>query len=108
MTTGIQRFTAYRRNLSAVGRHSVDQSNADDKPQFEGVIWSDGTVTLRWLTPMASTSVWPSIEAAIAVHGHPEYGTDILWHDAPEPKCWTDAIIDYNVKQAIFGGHRVI
>lgn len=42
---GIERFTAYRRNISERGTHTEYQRNPDDAPQFEGVIWSDGSVT---------------------------------------------------------------
>lgn len=84
----IQRFTAYRRNLSERGTHSDEQANADDEPQFEGVIFSDGTVTLRWLTACRSHAVWASIDDCLAVHGHPEYGTVIEWHDGLAPDAW--------------------
>ena len=81
----IQRFTAYRRNISDRDTHNHFQKNPDDEPQFEGVIWTDGSVSLRWLTACRSTSVWASLEDALNIHGHPEYGTDIDWHDAPAP-----------------------
>jgi hypothetical protein len=71
----IQRFTAYRRN-------------PDNEPQFEGVIWTDGTVTLRWLTACRSTSVWANLADCLNIHGHPEYGTLIEWHDGPAPPEW--------------------
>jgi hypothetical protein len=87
----IQRFTAYRRNLSKLDTHTLGVTrNADNEPQYEGVIWSDGTVTLKWLTPGKSVSVWQSLADCLAVHGHPEYGTDIEWHDGPAPKEWQD------------------
>jgi hypothetical protein len=88
----IQRFTAYRLNLAERGTHTAEQANADDQPQYEGVIWSDGTVTLRWLTAMSSTSVWAKLSDMLAIHGHPEYGTEIIWHDAPAPQEWTDIL----------------
>jgi hypothetical protein len=94
--TDIQRFTAYRRNLSAMGTHSEQQRNPDDAPQFEGVIWSDGTVTLRWLTACRSTSVWNSLKDMLDVHGHPEYGTEIIWHDRVcPPDIWIDKVRMY-------------
>lgn len=92
----IQRFTAYRRNLSERRTHTKLQSNPDDHPQYEGVIWSDGTVTLRWLTACASTSVWSSIEDCLSIHGHPEYGTDIIWHDGPAPTYWLNLVYNIN------------
>lgn len=82
------RFTAYRRNISARDTHNELQKNPDDVPQFEGVIWTDGTVTLRWLTACRSTSVWANVEDMLNIHGHPEYGTEIQWHDAPAPEAW--------------------
>ena len=84
----MQRFTAYRRNISGRATHNAYQKNPDDAPQFEGVIWSDGTVTLRWLTACRSHSVWDSIRDCLFIHGHPEYGTVIDWHDGPAPMEW--------------------
>lgn len=88
--TGITRFTAYRRNISQRGTHTALQKNPDDEPQFEGVIWTDGTVSLRWLTACKSTSVWASIGDMLNIHGHPEYGTVIDWHDSPAPVEWLE------------------
>lgn len=88
----MQRFTAYRRNISQRDTHTALHKNADSEPQYEGVIWSDGTCTLRWLTPIRSHSVWRNIGDALAIHGHPEYGTEIVWHDGPEPPEWTAQI----------------
>lgn len=88
----MQRFTAYRRAISARDTHNHLQKNADDIPQFEGVIWTDGTVTLRWLTACRSHSVWSSIEDCLAIHGHPEYGTEIVWHDGAAPQAWADQV----------------
>ena len=84
----MQRFTAYRRNISQRATHNELQKNPDNAPQFEGVIWTDGTVSLRWLTACKSTSVWANIEDCLAIHGHPEYGTEIVWHDGPPPTEW--------------------
>jgi hypothetical protein len=80
-----QRFTAFRRNMSERATHNELQKNADDQAQFEGVIFSDGTVVLRWLTACRSTSVWASLREMLAIHGHPEYGTEIIWHDTTTP-----------------------
>ncbi len=84
----IRRFTAYRRNISIRTTHNSLQKNADSEPQFEGVIWSDGTVTLRWLTACKSHSVWNNIADCLNIHGHPEYGTEIVWHDGVTPPEW--------------------
>jgi hypothetical protein len=58
-------------------------ANAPDEVQFEGVVFSDGTCAVRWLTAFRSTSVWDSWEDLEKVHGHPEYGTVIEWLDDP-------------------------
>lgn len=81
----MKRFTAYRRNISQRATHNEFQKNPDDAPQFEGVVWTDGTVTLRWLTACKSTSVWESLAECLLIHGHPEYGTEIEWHDHDGP-----------------------
>ena len=82
-TTPMRRFTMFRRgDLSAT--HNEHQANAPDVPQFEGVVFTDGTVALRWLTAFRSTSVWADLDTAMGVHGHPEerYRSEIVWHDA--------------------------
>lgn len=83
----LRTFTVYRRgDLSET--HNADQANPPDQPQFEGVLFSDGKVAQRWLTPMGSTSVWDSFEAMWRIHGHDEpgskHGTVIVWHDGGE------------------------
>lgn len=98
----IQRFTAYRPGLAARGTHNADQMNAPDEPQYEGVIWTDGTVTLRWLTAKSSTSVWNCLADMLAIHGHPEYGTDIVWHDTKfPPQEWMDVVLKFIDKKAM-------
>ena len=82
----MRRFTMFRRgDLSAT--HDAKQANTPDEPQFEGVVFSDGTVAIRWLTALRSTSVWADLDTAMGVHGHPEerYQSEIVWHDAPAP-----------------------
>ena len=73
-------FTMYRRNISQRDTHNELQRNADDEPQFEGVIFTDGTCAIRWLTARGSTSFWNSFEDMMDIHGHPEYGSEIVWH----------------------------
>jgi hypothetical protein len=94
----MKRFTVYRRNISQRDTHNTQQKNADHEPQFEGVIWTDGSVSLRWLTACKSTSVWSNIEDCLAIHGHPEYGTEIVWHDATAPQYWVDAVAKWEGK----------
>lgn len=77
----IKRFTMYRRgDLSAT--HNEQQVAPPNEPQFEGVVFSDGTTVLRWCTPLKSTSVWADLETALGVHGHPEerYQSELVWH----------------------------
>lgn len=59
-------------------------SNGGREPDYEGVIFSDGTVVLRWLTAFRSHSVWTRWEDFYQVHGHPEYGTRIEFADGGE------------------------
>jgi len=68
----------YRRAVPT-DTHDENQRNAADQPQFEGVVWSDGTCTIRWLTPKAATAVWSSLDDMLAIHGHPEYGSELVW-----------------------------
>jgi len=74
-------FTVYRRNISERDTHNELQKNADNEPQFEGVVFSDGTCAIRWMTTCRSTSVWNSLEDMLAIHGHPEYGSEIVWNE---------------------------
>jgi len=85
----MNRFTAYRLNMDERDTHSADQKNPEGEPQYEGVVFSDGSCALRWLTPLASTSVWASFEDAMGVHGHPEYGTSIVFHDTVLKLPWS-------------------
>ena len=96
----IARFTAYRRNISQRDTHNALQKNPDDEPQFEGVIWTDGSVTLRWLTACRSTSVWANVSDMLNIHGHPEYGTVIKWHDGPPPVEWGIQLRDALAEEA--------
>lgn len=77
----IKRFTMYRRNVPDA-THNEFQKNAADQPQFEGVIWTDGTCTIRWRTAKGSTAIWNSFEDMMLIHGHPEYDSELIWHDA--------------------------
>lgn len=76
----MRRFTMFRRDHSKMV-HDENQKNAPDAPQFEGVVFSDGRVAVRWLTAKRSTAAWDSMEDMLAIHGHPEYGSEIVWHD---------------------------
>ena len=83
-------FTVYR--PAAPDTHDANQKNAPEAPQFEGVIFSDGTCALRWLTACRSTSMWASFDDAIKIHGHPEYGTRVEWYSNEERRVLERAI----------------
>jgi hypothetical protein len=70
----------YRRDTEKMV-HNHFQKNASDEVQFEGVQFTDGTVAVRWCTACASTSIWNSIEDMLIIHGHPEYGSELIWLD---------------------------
>ena len=76
----MRRFFGYRPNPPA---EYLDKGTAApiNEPQYEGVVFTDGSVALRWRTDFKSTSVWKSYEDFYHVHGHPEYGTVIVWLD---------------------------
>lgn len=55
-------------------------SNGADSPDYEGVIFSDGTTVVRWRTlPELSIEIFATFDAFFKIHGHPEYMTHILW-----------------------------
>ncbi len=76
----MKRFIMYRRlDLSAT--HDANQVNLPNEPQFEGIVFSDGKVAVRWLTAKRSISIWESMEDLLVIHGHPEYGSELIWLD---------------------------
>ena len=80
-------FWMYRRgDLSAT--HASEAVNPPGDPQFEGIVFDDGRCILHWLTEIRSVSVWDSFEDAMAIHGHPEYDSELVWHevDAADPE----------------------
>lgn len=87
----IRRFTAYRPAVPT-DTHNEDQRNEPDQVQYEGVVFSDGSCAIRWRTAVNSTSFWDSFEDAMRIHGHPEYGTRIVFHDEPIPLPWDPEI----------------
>jgi hypothetical protein len=56
-------------------------ANPPEEKQLEGIIFSDGTVCVRWLTETKSHSLWDNMYDFIKVHGHPEYGTEVVFLD---------------------------
>jgi hypothetical protein len=59
-------------------------TQAGTTPDYEGVVFSDGTVVCRWLGIYRSHSVWTTWNDFYHVHGHPEYGTVITWLDGDD------------------------
>lgn len=78
-------FVGYRPDAHALGKHSPATLNPPDVAQYQGVVFADGSAAMRWMTEHRSTSVWDSFESLYRVHGHPEYGTQIVWDDEPAP-----------------------
>ena len=46
----------------------------------EGVVFTDGTTVLRWMTEYKSTAVYNSLEECEKIHGH-NGKTQIIWKD---------------------------
>jgi len=61
-------------------------TNSGETPDYEGVMFADGTLAVRWLTQYRSTSIWADWDSFYQVHGHPEYGTEIRWYRTVEEK----------------------
>jgi hypothetical protein len=76
----MRRFRCYRPSPPENYREA-GTANPPGQVQFEGVVFSDGTVCVRWLTEFRSHSLWASWDDLDRVHGHPEYGTVIEWID---------------------------
>ena len=76
----MRRFRVYRPAPPEEYREK-GAANAPDEVQFEGVVFSDGRVAVRWLTQFRSLSVWDCLEDLEKIHGHPEYGTVWEWLD---------------------------
>ncbi|SRR6266542_5694287 len=73
-------FHLYRPYKEADGISYLD---AEISP-LEGCVFSDGSVAVRWLTLNHSTAVWPSLDDFLAIHGHSDYGSFIVWDDTGE------------------------
>jgi hypothetical protein len=105
----IKRFTGYRQNINrpddpekfgeVEGLYRQFQ-NDWDHPQYEGVIWSDGSVSIKWLTDVSSQSIWRNLYDFLTIHGHPEYGTHIEFHDHDE---WPREYEQIILSNSIFG-----
>lgn len=77
----MKRFIGYRPSPPEDYR-AKGAANAPDEAQYEGVVFGDGTVAVRWLTEFRSHSIWASYDDFYKIHGHPEYGTIIKWLDS--------------------------
>lgn len=73
-------FTGYRPSPPEEYREK-GITNAGLTADYEGAIFTDGTVVVRWLTEYRSHSVWACWNDFYQVHGHPEYGTKIEFED---------------------------
>lgn len=78
----METFTVYRTKAKEVVEAWEKENYRDaDKPQFQGVIFHDGTCAIRWYADRRSTSFWNSFDDMKSVHitAHPDYGTRIEW-----------------------------
>lgn len=71
-------FMMYRRE-DISDTHDENQVNPPEEPQFQGIEFDNGKVAICWLTPKSSVSVWDSMDDMLAIHGHPEYGSELEW-----------------------------
>jgi len=80
----MRRFRVYR-PAPPKDYYELGAANPPDEVQFEGVVFTDGSCAVRWLTAHRSTSVWADLGSLEAIHGHPEYGTVWEWLDDEPP-----------------------
>mgnify|MGYP001566963398 FL=1 len=77
-------FTVYRTEArKVVNDFEKENYREGDLPQFEGIMFHDGSVAIRWFTETKSMSYWATMEDLKKVHiyAHPDYGTRIEWSD---------------------------
>lgn len=51
-------------------RHHDETGISGEGRVADGVVWTDGTVSMRWRTATASVSFYDSIADVITIHGH--------------------------------------
>jgi hypothetical protein len=91
-------------------RADSPEGNRDNPPesaQYQGVVFADGTVAMRWLTATRSHSVWDTFADMFDAHGRPEYGTEIHWPDGAPTEARDvieRAAQDYRDRVAAEGG----
>jgi hypothetical protein len=78
-------FAGYRPEAPEEYRDKGITNASEQLPDYEGVIFGDGSVVVRWRTAYCSTSVWASWSDFYHVHGHAEYGTRIDFDDGGPP-----------------------
>src|SRR5688572_12719520 len=68
----------------------------------DGVVWPDGTVTVRWRGEHQSTVFWNNLESAERVHGHGGT-TKVVFVDSGQPRneAQADAELISVVRQAL-------
>jgi len=99
----MRRFKVYRPSPPE-GYLESGTANPPEEVQFEGVVFSDGTCCVRWLTAWRSHSVWDSWESLKNVHGHPEYGTRVEWLDEREEYSYPKfPVSDIRLEDVIHG-----
>lgn len=87
-------FTGFRPNPPAEYSEKGITNASDELADYEGCIYSDGTVVIRWLTQYRSHSVWACWDDFYRVHGHEEYGTKILFADEGDAGKQAAALLD--------------
>jgi hypothetical protein len=90
----VKTFTGFRPMPPAqyIGKGITNASGT--QADYEGVICSDGTVVVRWLTAYRSHSIWACWDDFYQVHGHPEYGTEIVFAGETSPDSHAAALLD--------------
>lgn len=86
-------FKGYRPNPPA-GYAEKGTTNSGETPDYEGYIFSDGMVAVRWLTTFRSVSIWTCWDDFWNVHGHPEYETNVIFGKPEEPRFMTETKVD--------------
>lgn len=61
-------------------RHTDHTGVSGEGTVAYGIMWSDGSLTLRWNGQYSSLVHWREIEHLLAVHGH-DGATEIQWID---------------------------
>lgn len=65
-------------------RDSDDSGVSGTGVVAEGVMFTDGTAVMRWVSEHTSTAVYRSVEDIKTIHGHGG-ATKLVWIDEQEP-----------------------